>query len=75
MTVIAVVTPKHLRYQRMANRTERPMQAHEVDERDWAEIENIEKGGPIAIADYFVHNDGSVEHMQEQVGAIVKPMI
>ena len=72
MTVIAVVTPKHLRYQRMASRTERPMQPHEIDERDWAEIENIEKGGPIAIADYFVHNDSSVEHLHDQIDSILK---
>ncbi len=65
--VVAVVTPKHLRYQRMQKRAERPMQPHEVDERDWAEIENLEKGGPIAIADYFVHNDGSLDHFHKQI--------
>ena len=67
MTVIAIVTPKHLRYQRMAQRAERPMTAHEVDERDWAEIENIEKGGPIAIADYFVHNDRDLDWLHKQL--------
>lgn len=72
LTVIAIVTPKHLRYQRMAKRPERPMQPHEVDERDWAEIENIEKGGPIAIADYFVHNDRDLAYLEQQVDDIVK---
>jgi dephospho-CoA kinase len=71
MTVIAVVTPKHLRYQRMANRPERPMTAHEVDARDWAEIENIEKGGPIAIADYFVHNDKGMDWLHEQLSEVL----
>jgi len=71
MTVIAIVTPKHLRKQRMANRPERPMTSDEVDERDWNEIENIEKGGPIAIADYFAENDGDVSKMQAKIDEIL----
>lgn len=72
MTVVAVVTPKHLRYKRMESRPERPMQPHEVDQRDWAEIENLEKGGPIAIADYFIHNDGDIETLHQQIDAILE---
>lgn len=71
ITVVAVVTPKHLRYARMAKRPERPMTNQEVDERDWSEIENLEKGGPIAIADHFIHNDGSVEKLHEQLDAVL----
>jgi dephospho-CoA kinase len=72
MQVVAIVTPKQLRYKRMENRAERPMTADEVDQRDWAEIENIEKGGPIAIADYFVHNDGTAEEFQSQIDKVCK---
>ena len=70
MSVIAVVTPKHLRYQRMAKRPERPMQPREVDQRDWSEIENLEKGGPIAIADYFVMNDHGLDELYAQLEAV-----
>ena len=70
MSVIAVVTPKHLRYQRMAKRPERPMQPREVDQRDWSEIENLEKGGPIAIADYFVTNDRGLDELYTQLEAV-----
>lgn len=69
VVVIAIVTPKYLRYQRMAKRIERPMQPHEVDQRDWSEIENLEKGGPIAIADYFIINDGSLEQLHQKIHA------
>ena len=69
VVVIAIVTPKYLRYQRMAKRIERPMQPHEVDQRDWSEIENLEKGGPIAIADYFIINDGSLEQLHQRIDA------
>ncbi|AHB42252.1 hypothetical protein RAAC3_TM7C00001G0395 [Candidatus Saccharibacteria bacterium RAAC3_TM7_1] len=72
MIVVAITTPKHLRKQRMANRPERPMTSEEVDERDWAEIENLEKGGPIAIADYFIHNDKDLDTLHEQVDAILQ---
>lgn len=72
LTVIAIVTPKNLRYRRMSKRPERPMQPNEVDQRDWSEIENLEKGGPIAIADYFVQNDGTLENLEKQVDKILE---
>lgn len=71
VTVIAIVTPKHLRYQRMAKRPERPMQPHEVDQRDWAEIEKLEKGGPIAIADYFINNDNDLDDLYQKLDSIL----
>jgi hypothetical protein len=39
------------------------------DKRDWSEIENLEKGGPIAIADYFIINDGSLEQLHQRIDA------
>jgi dephospho-CoA kinase len=72
LTVVAIVTPKHLRYQRMENRPERPMTRQEIDDRDWAEIENLEKGGPIAIADYFVHNDKDVASLNKQLDDVLR---
>ena len=35
--------------------------------RDFAEIEHIEKGGPIAMADYTVVNEGSLEALHHEV--------
>lgn len=69
LIVIALVTPKRLRYRRLADRPVRPLQQHEVDARDWAEIENIEKGGPIAIADHYIINDGDLEKLHTQIDA------
>lgn len=67
LTVVAIVAPRHLRKQRMAKRPERPMTPAELDQRDWDEIENIEKGGPIAIADYFIRNNGNLDDFHEQI--------
>jgi dephospho-CoA kinase len=72
LTVVATVTPKHLRKHRMANRPIRPLSSEQVDQRDWAEIENIEKGGPIAIADYYVMNDKDPDYLYKQVDTILQ---
>lgn len=74
MTVVAIVTPKRLRKRRLANRPERAMTSQEVDERDWAEIENLEKGGPIAIADYYLNNDKSIETLHSDLDMLLKDL-
>lgn len=72
LTVVAVVTPKHERKARMAKREVRPLTSAQVDQRDWAEIENIEKGGPIAIADYFIHNDKDLDWLHTQMDTVLR---
>lgn len=67
LTVVAIVSPKHLRHKRLTERPERPLTHAEADERDWREIEDIEKGGPIAIADYYIHNEGDLDHLHKQL--------
>ena len=71
LTVVSIFTPKKLRHQRLLNRTIRPLTQAETDQRDWAEIENIEKGGPIAIADYFIINNDDFEHLYAQIDEIL----
>lgn len=72
LIVIAVVAPKHSRHQRLTSRPDRPLTAAEADERDWHEIENIEKGGPIAIADYYLMNDQDPEHLYAQINTVLE---
>jgi len=67
LTVVAVVAPKHLRHHRLTQRPIRPLTDSEANERDWAEIENLEKGGPIAIADHYIINNGNLDHFHEQI--------
>lgn len=71
LTVIAVVSPRHLRYERLAARPVRPFDHQAARERDYHEIETIEKGGPIAIADYFILNDGSIDDLHTQLKSIL----
>jgi dephospho-CoA kinase len=69
--VVAVFTPRSLRYERLARRAERPLSAQEAEARDVAEIENIEKGGPIAMADWVIVNDGAEEDVLSKVDRLL----
>ncbi len=74
MVVIAIVAPRHLRYERLSTRDIRPLTASEAEERDYQEIEHIEKGGPIAIADYTLVNEGSPEDLLRRLDALLASM-
>ena len=74
LTVVAIVVPKALRHFRVGKREERPFTLKEIQERDYTEVENIEKGGPIAMADYYILNDGSVAEMNEKMAEILTRM-
>lgn len=72
LTFVAIVLAKKLRYKRVGERVERPLRADEIAERDRAEIENLEKGGPIAAADYFVMNEGTVGELKEGLEKVLE---
>ena len=59
MQVIAIIADKDLRYDRLTRRDIRPLTNEEALKRDIAEIENLAKGGPIAMADYFLLNNST----------------
>lgn len=61
--IIAVATPRHIRHTRLNDRPVRPLTDEEATARDYAEIENLEKGGPIANADYFLLNTGTTDEL------------
>ncbi|MCL2371127.1 AAA family ATPase [Candidatus Saccharibacteria bacterium] len=71
LTVIAIVAPRKLRYARLTKRPERPFTKEQAFQRDISEIEEIEKGGPIAMADYYVLNDSTLESMHIQLKKIL----
>jgi dephospho-CoA kinase len=74
LRLIAVVSPKELRYQRLKNREIRPLTEEEATLRDISEIENLEKGGPIAYADYYVLNNAGVKSLHAQVDDLLNDM-
>jgi dephospho-CoA kinase len=69
--VIAVCAERRIRYARLAKRPKRPLTLVEAEKRDFAEIENIQKGGPIAIADHTLLNNDSESSLEAAVGRLV----
>ncbi|MDO5475211.1 MAG: AAA family ATPase [Candidatus Saccharibacteria bacterium] len=72
LTFIAVVVDKKIRYERVANRPGRSFDSVAIRERDRSEIENLEKGGPIVAADYYILNNGSIEDAEKRTDEILK---
>lgn len=70
--VVAIYTYPALRYERLAKRINRPLSEAHARSRDFSEIENLEKGGPIAMADFTVINNGTINDLLESVGRIFK---
>lgn len=72
LSLIAVLAPRHIRHHRLANHPERPLTAEEAKTRDWNEIEMLNEGGPIAMADHFIINEGSMESYIAAVDSSIK---
>ena len=76
MHVLAIYAPPKLRYERLENRIVkqdpnnrfRVTSREDSKKRDYSEIEKIEKGGPIAMADFTIINTGTIEDTKNQLG-------
>jgi dephospho-CoA kinase len=69
--VVAVWASPRARYARLASRSNRPLSSEEAAGRDRAEVENINKGGPIAMADFTILNESSLESLHQEVEKII----
>lgn len=74
MVVTAVVSERSLRYARLAERAERPLTRQEAERRDYLEIENLEKGGPIALADYTLLNNTTPDTLLAALDALIETL-
>lgn len=71
VTTVALVTPKHLRYQRLEKRSSHPLTRAEAIARDIAETEHEYKAAPIALADHYIINDSTKETLYDQLDRLV----
>jgi dephospho-CoA kinase len=80
LIVIAIYSPPQVRYARLGSRTlakedtdlrHRPATSEQAKARDYAEIENIEKGGPIAMADYTFVNTKTIDELIKKVDEVL----
>jgi dephospho-CoA kinase len=68
--VVAVWSAPQDRYARLSHRKVRPLTPQEAASRDRAEIEKLNKGGPICMADFIILNQGSMSDLRKQVERI-----
>lgn len=67
LTILCIFAPPEVRYERLAKRKVRPLTEEEARSRDEAEIDKLEKGGPIAMANHLIKNEGSKEDLLQQL--------
>jgi len=72
--VVAVWASPRTRYERLTSRSNRRLILEEAISRDRAEIENINKGGPIAMADFTIINESSVKNLKTEVKRIISAL-
>ncbi len=72
--VVAVWASPGTRYARLTSRLNRRLALEEATSRDRAEIENINKGGPIAMADFTIINESSLENLETEAKRIISAL-
>jgi dephospho-CoA kinase len=68
--VVGVWSSPQDRYKRLGTRKVRPLTPEQAAGRDRAEIENLNKGGPIAMADFTILNDADMGVLKKSVERI-----
>lgn len=74
---LALYSSPETRYERLTSRKydpskdekmrNRPSSIEQTKSRDYSEIEKLNKGGPIAMADFTIVNEGSLEDLYEKL--------
>jgi dephospho-CoA kinase len=72
--VVAVYASPRTRRARLSRRPERSLKPEEAASRDRAEIEKTNKGGPIAVADFTIINESSVENLRNEVNEVISKL-
>lgn len=72
--VVAVWASPETRYERLTKRPARPLTVEEAISRDIAEIENSNKGGPIAMANFTIINESSMEGMEKETQRVTSAL-
>jgi len=70
-SVVAVWASPRTRYTRLTGRLNRQLTLEEAASRDRAEIENVNKGGPIAMADFTISNESSLADLRKETTRII----
>lgn len=69
---IAIHARPSTRYARLAQRPDRPLDRQASEERDWAQLTRLTQGTPIALADYMIVNEGTVDELESALDTVVE---
>jgi dephospho-CoA kinase len=69
--LVAVWSSPQTRYERLATRSSRRLTPEQAASRDKTELENLAKGGPIAMADFTIVNESSRQDLIREAERIV----
>ena len=72
--VVAIWASPQTRYTRLTTRLNRRLTLEEAASRDRAEIENTNKGGPIAMADFTIINESSLKNLRGEAEKIISSL-
>ncbi|MBI4188186.1 MAG: dephospho-CoA kinase, partial [Chloroflexi bacterium] len=68
---VAIWSSPKTRYARLSSRSQRPLTPEEAAGRDRTEIEHINKGGPIAMANFTIINESSLADLRRETKTII----
>lgn len=73
--VVAVWASPETRHSRLEKRLVRPLTREESASRDITEIQNLNKGGPIAMADFTIINESSLKSLERETNEVVASLM
>jgi dephospho-CoA kinase len=68
---LAIHCPRSIREQRVGQRKTRPLSPEELLRRDHTEVRALDKATPIALADYHVVNEGTLDELAARLNSIL----
>lgn len=72
LILVCIYATPAARYARLGKRPHRPLTLAEARSRDVAELVNLHKGPPIALADFLVVNEGSIDDLHWRLKKIME---
>lgn len=71
LILLHIFASPETRYNRLSTRKIRPLTPEQANQRDVFEIENLNKGGPIAMANYIISNENEIQDLHAKLEEIL----
>lgn len=71
LVLLCIFASPKTRYQRLGQRAIRSLSLEDAISRDHAELDKLNKGGPIAIADYTIINEGNIDSLHKDLDQLL----